>query len=681
MGKQPGEASESEEEQTGKAAEPEVEPVLSSRITGRKITDIHALTEEEHERLARYNKSLERLYEIERVIKQLIEIKLDNGGTLRGTGMRQASATKLGVSEDTIDNYLERYEVDPCIESLIDQKRGRTPGGTFTELQKAILADLYTNPEKRITDSDRKRSIIKGLEDTSYMLDVLRDHAPDPPHSVHAVRRFLRLLRKDDALAVTLARKGEAYLRNKVLPARRNDPELANERWQIDGRPLPIYIRHDGLVCTVTLLLLIDDLSQYPLRARLIPRKLRDEKGLPKKCDFNAADVGIVFASAIHYSGVCPGALYNDNGSQLIAIEEFLDDLSEENQAVVRMSKSIPRRPRGRGKIENMLKMFDELLKDIEGNLVGKENDFEAIREARANPKLLSLEKLQEKCDAFIEKLRDRPRRQGERRTRRDIWLDPKGIRKAPPVRRLMTLVPERVSRDTAIDYWKFQFDTQEYEPRLKSEEDLYRWMVATARKEFVPLRAARLDAGWECDICLDREDAYWCEGVLKTERYMSKDAYPEMLGRVLTRAKRHHKDQVVALQAITDAIGLSNIYKHDITKQPIRLEPEGAGGQLPSGEGRPSEALPPASSGAETPRAVPDQSGRETQNAPLPQTPASSEATAPAQPAPSVSVRTAPLRKSAEPAGRKFDWSKTPKAEDVLKRIEQDMKKDSPDS
>ncbi|NNJ13095.1 hypothetical protein EKD04_022475 [Chloroflexales bacterium ZM16-3] len=673
------------EEQPDKTPESEPKPTLSSRITGRRITDIDALTKEERERLIRRNKSPERLYEIEKAIKQLIDIKADNGGALRGTGARRFTAASLNISVDTLDNYLERYEADPCIESLIDQKRGRTPGGTFTEIQKGILADLYERPEKRVVGSDDKRSIIKGLEDVSYMLSVLKEHAPDPPHSEYAVRRFLRLLRDDDALAVTLARKGEAYLRNKILPSRRNDPELVNDRWQIDGRPLPIYIKHDGLICTVTLLLIIDDLSQYPLRARLIPRKLRDEKGLPKNSDFTAADVGMVFASAIYYSGVCPGVLYNDHGSQFIAFEDFLNDLSEENQAVARMSMSIPRRPRGRGKIENMLKTFDTLLKDVKGNLVGREGDFDAIREARHLSDLVSLETLQAKCDEFMEDLRQRPRRRGERKTRRDLWLDPNGTRKAPPIRRLMTLVPERISRDTAIGYWKFQFDRQEYEPRLKSEEDLYRWMIAAARKEFVPLRAARLDAGWECDICLDREDAYWCEGVLKTERYMSKDEYPEMLGRVLTRAKDHHKDKLAALQEATDAIGLGKIYKHDVTKQPVKLEPERARSQLPDGRELPSGALPPTDPGADTSAAAPDQSVQGEQNTPENVTPASSDTNAsppaPTQPTSSVSVRTAPPRKQPEPAGRKFDWSKAPKAQDALRQIEQDMKKGLPDS
>ncbi len=673
------------DEHPEKTPEPENQPTLSSRITGRRVTDIHALTEQEQKRLARRNKSPERLSEIEKVIKQLIDIKVDNGGTLRGTGARRFAATSLNISVDTIDNYLERYEADPCIESLIDQKRGRTPGGTFTELQQGILADLYKRPVKRVVGSDGKQSIIKGLEDVSYMLSVLKEHAPDPPHSEYAIRRFLHLLREDNALAVTLARKGEVYLRNKILPARRNDPELVNDRWQIDGRPLPIYIKHDGLICTVTLLLIIDDLSQYPLRARLIPRKLRDEKGMPKNSDFTAADVGIVFASAIYYSRVCPGALYNDHGSQFILFEDFLNDLSEENQAVARMSMSIPRRPRGRGKIENMLKTFDTLLKDVKGNLVGREGDFDAIREARRLPDLVSLETLQEKCDEFIENLRKRPRRQGERKTRRDLWLDPNGIRKAPPIRRLMTLVPERISRDTAIDYWKFQFDRQEYELRLQGEEDLYRWMVAAARKEFVPLRAAKLDAGWECDICLDREDAYWSEGILKTERYLSKEAYPAMLGRVLARAKREHTDTLTALQEATNAVGLSDVYKHDITKQPVKLEPERAKSQLSAGEIHLSEPSPPVSPNADTSTAALDPSVQGEQSAPTTPMPVSPDTNVPTptptQPTSNVSVRTAPPRKSAEPTGRTFDWSKAPKVSDTLQQIEQEMKKESPDS
>ncbi len=636
---------------------PQIEPVLSLRTRGRRAPDFDALSKEDIERLERRNKDPQRLLEIENVVQKLLALEEQNGGTLRGTSARKAAAKRLGFSVWTIDNYMARYKADPRIESLIDKKRGRTPGGTFSDLQQAIICFFYINPEKQITDDDKNTTVIKGLADARYILGVLRMFTPDISHSENAVRNFMRKLNKDDPLVVALARQGKTYIESKILPARRNDPKLPNDRWQIDGRPLPIYIKHDGLICTVTLLLIIDDFSQYPIRARLIPRQLRDEKGIPKRTDFSAADVGILFASAIHYSRTCCGTLYNDHGSQLIAIAEFLNDLSEENQAVVRMAMSIPRRPRGRGKIENMLKKFDELLKDLIANLVGKESDFDAIRDARTRPDHLSLEELQQKCDDFMEQLRDSPRRQGEKKTRRELWEQPEGIRKAPPIRRLMMLVPEKVSRPTAIDYWKFQFDKQEHEPRLKSEEDLYRWMVAAARKEFVQLRAANLDQGWEIDICLDREDGYWCEGVLKTEQYLTKEQYAPMLGRVLARAKRQHADKLEALREIMEMIGVDKVHKHEITKQPVIIKPDNDQETSPAKDSNPPEQNPPAPPN--------DQQNSLSNQAKLPS---------------SVSVRTAPPRKPDAPVGRKFDWSKAPKAQDVGARVERELqqKKDN---
>lgn len=55
---------------------------------------------------------------------------------------------------------------------------------------------------------------------------------------------------------------------------------------RMDARPLPIYVNYDGMICTVTLLQVIDDYSWYPVMHRLIPRKIRDEEGLPEGADF-----------------------------------------------------------------------------------------------------------------------------------------------------------------------------------------------------------------------------------------------------------------------------------------------------------------------------------------------------------------------------------------------------------
>src|SRR4051812_38241210 len=112
--------------------EPQIEPVLSLRTRGRRVPDFDALDKEDIKRLERRNKGPQRLLEIEKVVQNLLELEEQNGGTLRGTGARKAAAEKLGVSVWTIDNFMARYKADPRIESLIDKKRGRTPGGTFT---------------------------------------------------------------------------------------------------------------------------------------------------------------------------------------------------------------------------------------------------------------------------------------------------------------------------------------------------------------------------------------------------------------------------------------------------------------------------------------------------------------------------------------------------------------------
>jgi hypothetical protein len=292
---------------------------------------------------------------------------------------------------------------------------------------------------------------------------------------------------------------------------------------------------------------------------------------------------------------------------------------------------------------------------DIEGNVVGKESNFDAIRAAKARTDLITLEKLQEKVDAYIEQLRDQPRRAGEKKTRRMHWEQPEGTRKAPPIRHLMTMVPEKIARDTAINYWKFTFEREEHEPRLKTEEDLYRWLVAAARREDVPLRAAKLDNGWEIDICLDREANYWCTGVLKTEQYLTEEQYAPMLGRVKARARREHANKLEGLEALLTTIDIDKIYKHDVTKQPIIVtEPKDTNDKRAESS-RASDASEPAPISENMPKL---------------------DGNAPKR-ASSVSVRAAPPRKPDVPVGRKFDWSKAPKAKDVQTRVESELQQD----
>src|SRR5215468_4334355 len=87
------------------------------RPKGRRPKDIDALTPNEKKRLEAHGKTPKQLREIEQIIKQLIERKKENGGTLRGTGLRKWAAKKFDVDPTTIDRWIEAYEKEPRVES------------------------------------------------------------------------------------------------------------------------------------------------------------------------------------------------------------------------------------------------------------------------------------------------------------------------------------------------------------------------------------------------------------------------------------------------------------------------------------------------------------------------------------------------------------------------------------
>src|SRR5262245_31545870 len=80
------------------------------RQRGRRMLHLETLSQADKKRLRQHNKSESQLREIEDEIKFLIQVKQANGGTLHGTGARNAAAEKFKVSVWTIDNWIKRYE-------------------------------------------------------------------------------------------------------------------------------------------------------------------------------------------------------------------------------------------------------------------------------------------------------------------------------------------------------------------------------------------------------------------------------------------------------------------------------------------------------------------------------------------------------------------------------------------
>lgn len=155
-------------------------------------------------------------------------------------------------------------------------------------------------------------------------------------------------------------------------------------------------------------------------------------------------------------------------------------------------------------------------------------------------------------------------------------------------------------------------------------------------------------------DICLDREDGYWCEGVLKTEQNLPEGQFPAMAGRVLTRAKQEHADRLGALREVMEALGVDNLYKHDTTKKPVSL---------------------PEAPNDDQPLATPSHNTHlNKKTEPQPNSQGNESISQQTRP-PSVSVRTSRAQSNqAEHVGRTFDWSKAPKPNELLAQIERDM-------
>lgn len=224
---------------------------------------VDSLSKEEREQLERRGKSPEFLEQVAEELEKLRQIKANNNDNLYGTRVRAEAAEQLGVRPVTVSRWLKKYEALPHVNAIADKKRGRPPGQDFTEEQEIVACYLYLNPEKKVQLSNGQTIVSPARSEVTYIFRVLNAFFP-PPRSWHAVYRYLKRLEKDNPLVVALARKGAKYIEDKLMPTPGHNVERPNARWQIDARPLPIYVRYNGIKTTVSLLLLIDHYSHYP---------------------------------------------------------------------------------------------------------------------------------------------------------------------------------------------------------------------------------------------------------------------------------------------------------------------------------------------------------------------------------------------------------------------------------
>jgi hypothetical protein len=213
---------------------------------------------------------------------------------------------------------------------------------------------------------------------------------------------------------------------------------------------------------------------------------------------------------------------------------------------------------------------MDELLKDLPANLVGKEKDLAAVSAARKVDNMLTFENFSRLVDQYMHEVRKRPRNNREKQGRDTLWRSKPAL-PPPSIRRLKSLTPERRETYVSVNNWAIQFDNEEYEPRIENADDMYQWMLATARPEYVPLHAAKLDAGWVLEVCLD--GVHWNECVLKSAQKLSADRYNELQNAAIRRIREESNELFARIQPTIKRVGADRIRKHVITKQPMLPE------------------------------------------------------------------------------------------------------------
>jgi hypothetical protein len=563
---------------------------------------LETLSEEEKKTLARRGITEEWLYQAEQEMQELLRIEAEQGSLYR-TSARKEAAQRLGRDPSTIHRMMTRYKEKPGIDALIPGKRGADPGQRLTEEQKWVICCLYLNP---IAIQVGTRQIRPGRSTYQYIHQVVTAFYP-PPVSDDTIYRFIQGLKQDHGLMVDMARRGEGYIRDHVMPTPAFNVERSNQIWQLDARPLPIYVRHQGVITPPSLVLLVDHTSHYPIRARLVPRVELDKHGKLKRASVRNEDVGIVVASAIYELGIRPEELYTDNGKENIGVGDMLANLLADGALLTKFTRSIPGRPRGRGVVELMLQAFDRLLIDLPANMVpdpedpNKKDHFTLMNTARQATNMLEMEGpegLQGHIDTFMNVLRNEPKRKNGTETRKQLWTGTGALR-AFPIRQLMRLLPDerQVSRDAAIDEWKITFLQREhggdFEPRLDSDQDWDKWFLASSRPEHIPLRAMKIDTGWKVEVCLDRDppEPYWCELILKDLQMTDEDYRNERIDSSLKRVGAQYAELSSTLRDAAERIGLNTIVKQP-GAGPVRLADEPAQPQ-----DDPQPAAPPPSS------------------------------------------------------------------------------------
>jgi transposase InsO family protein len=486
----------------------------------RSQQEIEILDLDKQRRILEMEHDLREIQDIEQARRAIGKKKLPNG-------VMPKFATKYGLSAQGAWAMYKQFQ---RIGGHVRDRRGRPKEQRLTIKQQKELIGLYLIKDyfRYLVDgTSQKPHTTHSTVTIAFVVSAMFATFPELEHAAwftpEYVMRYLKQKERESPGPFVLARQGDSELHNMLLPKLPNDVNELFERIQSDGRYLPFYVRHKGIVCTVVIVIFLDDFSNYVPAWLIRPRKEPNGTAKPHTIDFSSNDVNLLLAELLRRTGLRPRLIYTDNGSQFVALRKVLPLLTIDAAHPIDLILSEPGKPQGRGKVEAFLKLLNAAICQL-GGFVENERDLKCWSDARNHPDLLDLAELRKQIDATIKKLNTTVR-DGETLTPFEKWRTSPGPRySAPPVNRLAHLLAKVDEEKQSIsdDGIQYNHGTRSTTPRYFVPKDTsvaadQRWLAAAGREEKVAFQVhhmqefgtfyyASLDqTSWE-ELILDKD-------------------------------------------------------------------------------------------------------------------------------------------------------------------------------
>lgn len=487
----------------------------------------------------------------EEIIKECIALRGENRGKgdndILPPNAAKGALEQLGIRSRTTltsliiryQNYSEAYPDEPAINALIDI-RGRPKQELLNPDQETVAIGAYLTRKRTSILSTGMTKQIFTRPEIDWVYSMLLLVWPDLALSIDQLRRFLKEKHQEDPILFNISRDDEDQTWMDRLPKRRNDVTRPKVRVQSDARALPILVKVGDIYCTVTLLTLIDDYTQFVLDYQLIPRKVEDENGIVCRVDYTAEDFRLLLANAMLEFEFRPLFVYTDRANQFKAIVPFLKLLSDDN--LEPPTRWIPGRRRyapGKGKIEKYQHLVDRLLRNLPAFIEEWMGKYPKRLSKDEIKEVMSLEELQQEFDTRTKNWNEGPRDNKPSRREDFISIPGPAIKPPSPFRVSLLGTIEKEYKPCRVYPRGILYDNIYYQPIYKNPEDYE--LLANKMDQDVPIGGVWMGKkGRVVFACLDGTN--WIEVIPDTEQKTDDTSYHQMQRR-LQQKKRSQRN------------------------------------------------------------------------------------------------------------------------------------------